>query len=102
MTTFCKFNLDCAHTLPMRPKNERVHGHTYHVQVYVRNKCDIQDLLDDCQEKVISQLDHRMLNDVIEEPTSEAIAEWIYKALHKTWEVNSVVVERDIGGAIYK
>lgn len=101
MKTFCKFTLNCAHKLPFREINNRVHGHTYTVTVCVKNDCDIQDLLDECHKLVVSHLDHRMLNDVLPTPTCERMAAWIYAQFAPPWDIINVKVERDIGGAVY-
>ncbi len=71
---------------------ERVHGHNYLVEVVVRgSKLDDRGLLLDFRDlkawldEVISEMDHTLLNDLPafdgRSPTSEAIAEYIYRRI---------------------
>lgn len=67
---------------------ERPHGHTYHLEVTVEGPIakngltiDFVTLKKIVQEKVLSKLDHRDLNDLFKNPSAELIAVWIWKQL---------------------
>jgi 6-pyruvoyltetrahydropterin/6-carboxytetrahydropterin synthase len=96
-----------AHRLLRMPEDHqcfRLHGHNYKVEVEVRGDifepngfCAGLDFakVDNLMNPIIKQLDHQYLNDIIENPTAENIAEWILKApelqyLHsvKIWETD--------------
>ena len=87
-----KFKFEASHRLPeYNGPCERLHGHTFHGEVVVsgwelKNSGSQAGMLIDYAEikKVISPvideyLDHHHLNDVIENPTSENIAKWLWK-----------------------
>ena len=77
-----KFTFDAAHYLPSyHGKCERLHGHTYRMSVKVDGKPDYEGMVMDfaemkkiVNEKVIEQLDHKMLNDIFDVPSAENIA----------------------------
>ncbi|MAF27325.1 MAG: 6-carboxytetrahydropterin synthase QueD [Gemmatimonadota bacterium] len=87
------FRFEAAHLLPNVPeghKCRRLHGHSFRVDVRVAGPlgaqtgwvADYSDL-SKAFRPVHDALDHRYLNDVegLENPTSEAIAGWIWKEL---------------------
>jgi len=62
-----------------------LHGHTYRIAVVLEGIpdeegmiMDFTDLSDTVKERVISRLDHAYVNDIIEQPTAENIAYWIW------------------------
>jgi 6-pyruvoyltetrahydropterin/6-carboxytetrahydropterin synthase len=87
------FPIEAAHRLPNVPaghKCARLHGHSFRVEVHVRGELDptlgwVMDFADlkRAFEPVFEQLDHRYLNDVpgLDNPTSEVLAQWIWRAL---------------------
>jgi len=85
------FYFDAAHFLPYyRGKCERVHGHTYRLEVEVEKDLgddgmvmDFNKIKDVMYAEVIEKLDHQNMNDLIENPTAENITGWIWKALQK-------------------
>lgn len=93
MEIFKEFSFDAAHRLPNVPpdhKCARLHGHTYRLEVWVRGPVDpklgwVLDFgdLKRVVQPVMAQLDHVCLNDVpgLENPTSENLARWIWRAL---------------------
>jgi 6-pyruvoyltetrahydropterin/6-carboxytetrahydropterin synthase len=67
----------------------RLHGHNYRMFVAVEGEVDPQTgmvadfgkLKQLVQEHVLSRVDHRNLNDILENPTAENIARWAWEAL---------------------
>lgn len=88
MEIYRQFALECAHYLPRVPdghKCGRLHGHTYVVEVYLVGEqnprtgwvVDYARLDELWAQHIHAALDHRLLNEVLENPTSENIALWI-------------------------
>lgn len=85
------YYLECAHSLPKVPdghKCKRVHGHNYKIDLAIGGEIDKEKdwILDfaavDVEWQVVCDLlDHRYLNEIIENPTAERIAEFIAKRL---------------------
>ncbi len=77
---------DSSHYIPGHEKCGKLHGHTYRVEVEVEGELkggmviDFADLKRALRE-VIDDLDHRVLNDLIENPTCENICIYIYERL---------------------
>jgi 6-pyruvoyltetrahydropterin/6-carboxytetrahydropterin synthase len=75
-----------------------LHGHTYRLEVTCQSSMmtngmviDFKKLKDIVNEKIISKLDHKYLNDVFPfEPTAEKMAEWILGELITVIPVSSV------------
>ena len=88
-----RFSFEAAHVLPHHPgKCGRVHGHTYRLDVVVEGALqtdgastgmviDFDEIGEVVEREVLAHLDHRSLNDVLENPTSELIAVWIWERL---------------------
>lgn len=86
-----RYELQCAHWLPRvgaDHKCHRLHGHTYSVTVSVTDDTDpergwFMDFaeLDAAWAPIFALLDHRLLNDVMENPTTELLAAWIGELL---------------------
>lgn len=105
-----KFHFDSSHYLPdYRGACERMHGHTYRLEVEVAGEAgeggmvmDFAELKNIVKTKVLDELDHRVLNDIMENPTAENIIEWIWSSLkddlnlHKIrlWEGHGKWVEK--------
>lgn len=85
------FVFDAAHYLPSyKGKCERIHGHTYKATVAIEGSPDAEGMIVDFVElkeilwsKVFSQLDHRLLNDIIPVPSAENIALWLFKKVEE-------------------
>lgn len=87
------FSFEAAHWLPTFPeghKCRRMHGHSFHIDVFVRGEVPQEQgfLVDygdikQAVEPVCNELDHYVLNDIggLENPTAEMIAKWIYDRL---------------------
>ena len=77
-----KFKFDAAHYLPLhKGKCQKLHGHTWHVEVAICGKeltdgmlMDFAELKEIAYNKVISLYDHQCLNDFYETPTAENLA----------------------------
>ncbi len=82
------------HLRSYKGKCERLHGHNWRVEVYVKAQrlneigiaIDFQDLKKETK-NIINQLDHTFINDVFPfteiNPSSENIAKWIFECLSK-------------------
>lgn len=86
-----EFKFDAAHYLPSyNGKCERLHGHTYKLLVKVEGYPDEEGMIMDftllkkvVQDKVLSLLDHSLLNDIIPNPSAELISVWVWKRLEE-------------------
>lgn len=84
-----KFTFDSAHYLTnYYGKCEKLHGHTYTVEVTLEGEVQSNGLVIDfvvlkrvVKKHVLNKLDHLLLNDVIENPSAERIVMWIWDQL---------------------
>jgi 6-pyruvoyltetrahydropterin/6-carboxytetrahydropterin synthase len=85
-----EFYFAAAHRLPRYDGPcFRMHGHNYRFFVALEGEvdprsgmiADFGDVKRIVQEHVLSRVDHRNLNDVLENPTAENIARWIWEML---------------------
>ena len=84
------FKFDAAHNLiHYHGKCEKLHGHTYKMRIVLEGQPDSEGMIIDfCEvkaivnERVISRLDHSYLNDIIEQPSAENIALWVWHELY--------------------
>ncbi len=84
-----EFTFDSAHFLPSYyGKCERMHGHTYRLQVTVDGAVGENGLVIDfvilkriVKKQVLDKLDHQVINDVIEVASAENTAIWIWDQL---------------------
>ncbi len=85
-----EFSFAAAHRLPRyEGPCFRLHGHNYKFFVTVEGSVDpatgmIADfgvIKDVVAQEILARVDHRNLNDVLENPTAENIARWIWEAL---------------------
>ncbi|MBE2229564.1 MAG: 6-carboxytetrahydropterin synthase QueD [Chitinophagaceae bacterium] len=93
MEIYKEFGFDSAHFLPAVPeghKCKQMHGHTYHLRVYIKGRPDpetgwIMDfkILKDRVLPLIDLVDHRLLNEIpgLENPTAENITIWFWDKL---------------------
>lgn len=84
-----EFTFDSAHFLPRYyGKCEKMHGHTYRLLVTVEGEVGENGLVIDfvilkkiVKERVLNKLDHQVLNDVLDVPSAENTAIWIWNQL---------------------
>jgi len=91
MEIYKEFAFDSAHFLPHVPEGHKcknIHGHTYHIRVYVKGEPDGQfgwiiDFKDlkEIVAPIIDKLDHTLLNNItgLENPTAENITRWFWQ-----------------------
>ncbi|WP_241760467.1 6-carboxytetrahydropterin synthase QueD [Dethiosulfovibrio peptidovorans] len=87
-----EFTFDAAHRLERyRGKCEALHGHTYRLAVTLNGRSDDEDMVFDftelkriVSEKILTELDHAYLNDVMDQPTAENIALWVWRKLDES------------------
>ncbi len=88
-----RFHFEAAHELPHHPgKCARMHGHSYRLEVAIsgplqkdgpsRGMVEDFDALESLVAvEVIDVLDHRTLNELIDNPTAEEILLWMWRRL---------------------
>ena len=84
------FAFEAAHRLPQHPgKCRELHGHSYRLVVTVDRPVDpgtglaidFSELKEIVTREVVDRLAHRYVNALIENPTAEVMAEWIWRRL---------------------
>ena len=83
------FSFDSAHYLSdYYGKCERMHGHTYKLEVTLEGKVQPNGLVIDfvvlkrlVKKYVLNKLDHQVLNDIVENPSAERMVIWIWDQL---------------------
>lgn len=87
------FTFEAAHVLPNHPgKCSRLHGHSYRLDVTLEGPLQAEGpaagMVEDFEvvsrvvkAAVIAELDHRSLNELIENPTAENIVRWVWGRL---------------------
>lgn len=100
-----EFTFDSCHQLlAYQGACERLHGHTYKLQVTVQGKVDhrgividFKDLKKEVNRLIIDNLDHYNLNDKLEmNTTAENMVVYFYELLEKYFEDVSIQEERYI------
>jgi 6-pyruvoyltetrahydropterin/6-carboxytetrahydropterin synthase len=85
-----RFRFEAAHRLPHHAGRCReLHGHSYELVVTVEGPIaepsgmvqDFSELKRAAREAVVDRLDHRYLNDLVDNPTAERLAAWIWTQL---------------------
>jgi 6-pyruvoyltetrahydropterin/6-carboxytetrahydropterin synthase len=87
------FTFEAAHVLPHHPgKCARLHGHSYRLEVALEGPLQpsgpAAGMVEDfdvvsrvVEATVVGDLDHRSLNELMENPTAENIVVWIWRRL---------------------
>jgi len=90
-----EFYINSAHYLPNYVgKCKQLHGHTWTLEVSIQGSVnpdtgfvmDFHQISYIVQTKVIDILDHKLINDIIENPTAENILQWIKDTLGKHFD----------------
>ncbi|MEE9217811.1 MAG: 6-carboxytetrahydropterin synthase QueD [Acidobacteriota bacterium] len=85
-----RFAFEAAHRLPFyKGPCSNPHGHSYKLRVSLDApiergtgmSVDFAELDQVVRENVVAQLDHKDLNDLLENPTAEHIILWVWKRL---------------------
>lgn len=89
-----RFTFDAAHCLPRLPaghKCQRLHGHTYEVEIVCRGSVDGEtgfvidyDDLAKAWSQIGPHLDHHYLNEIdgLETPSTENLVAWMFARFH--------------------
>ena len=84
------FDFEAAHVLPNHPgKCRDLHGHSYRLGVTVDRPIDpasglaidFSDLKAIVEREVVDLLDHRYVNDLIDNPSAENMTVWMWRRL---------------------
>ncbi|MEM0492927.1 MAG: 6-carboxytetrahydropterin synthase QueD [Candidatus Thermoplasmatota archaeon] len=105
-----EFYFDASHYLPdYKGKCENLHGHTYKLEVVIEGEIKDDGLVMDfhrikkiVESEVIEKLDHKNLNDIIDNPTAERIVEWIYDHLKDKLPLSSLRLWEGVGKWVEK
>jgi 6-pyruvoyltetrahydropterin/6-carboxytetrahydropterin synthase len=110
-----ELTFDAAHRLPNVPdghKCARLHGHSFHVRITIAGPVDphtgwVMDFgaIKAAYADLHDELDHRYLNEVegLENPTSEVLAQWIWRRLQPRLPLASVEIrETCTTGCVYR
>ena len=107
MEIYKEFTFEAAHRLPNLPaghKCARLHGHSFHVRIWVCGEVDpklgwVMDFADikAAFAPLLERLDHHYLNEVegLENPTSENLSIWIWERLRPRLPILSKVEVRE-------
>lgn len=113
MEIFKEYTFEAAHFLPNVPpghKCHEMHGHTYRVVVYVEGPvdpttgfvCDFADI-SQAMATIYGKLDHQLLNNTIDNPTCEVLAEFLFNWLRQHVPVSRIkVCETPTSGCEYR
>lgn len=107
MEIWKEFTFEAAHRLPHVPvdhKCHRLHGHSFRCEVHVSGELDpklgwVVDYAEIARafEPLHRVLDHRYLNEIegLANPTSEVLAQWIWRRLAPALPGLSMIVVRE-------
>jgi 6-pyruvoyl tetrahydropterin synthase/QueD family protein len=83
-----RFKFEAAHAVIINGQAEEIHGHTFRLEVAVEGPLRNGYVMDFLELRrtvngILEKLDHRNLNSLFENPTTENIALWIAGELEK-------------------
>lgn len=92
------FTFEAAHTLSWhKGKCARLHGHSYRFEIEIAGDLDDHSIIVDFDAlvpfvtaHVLDIYDHRLLNDFLENPTTEHIASDIFHRLDTAWKTDGL------------
>lgn len=116
MLVIKQFTFDAAHFVPSyHGKCEKLHGHTYKLVVKVEGQRDAEGMVVDfawikdiVKTKVLNELDHSCLNEIMPVPTAENIAIYVWNRIVKDLQgdnyhlVEVEVWETQNNGCVYR
>jgi 6-pyruvoyltetrahydropterin/6-carboxytetrahydropterin synthase len=85
--------IDSAHYIPGHETCGNMHGHTYKVEFIIEGEKKESGMVMDFYDmksilrKVLSEYDHRCLNDIVEYPSVENICESVYNKLKDKFDM---------------
>lgn len=97
------FTFDSAHNLiNYEGACKNLHGHTYKLEVTVSGKlndrgmiCDFNELSFLIKDNIISKLDHKYLNDVLDfNPTCEMMVKWMWDECKKIFVDKAYAIKK--------
>ena len=99
------FTFEAAHSLAITndPRNNTIHGHSFHVEIVLKGKVNKNGMIIDLEElnklvaKLKEKLDHAYLNEIshIGLPTLENIGNYIWKFIvKKNYNLHRVQISR--------
>ena len=92
-----EFTIEASHSLPMKIGTVAAHGHSYWIRIYVESRVgDVvaQPHLHAACMTIKESLDHKHLNDLMEEPTMESIAQWIFQKWAEPFPITRIQINR--------
>ena len=110
LTLHCEFSFAASHFLTKyHGKCEHLHGHNYRLVVSVTDELQDDGMVIDFKEvkrivgtRVLEQLDHTHLNDIIDNPSAEHLCIWIWDRLKDALPLTKITVyETDTYAAEY-
>ena len=98
------FSFDSAHFLTnYHGKCENIHGHTYKLEITVEGPVSENGLLLDftilkniVEKRIIDKLDHKSLNDIIDNPSAENISIWAWNELTKSGDLLAGEIDKNL------
>lgn len=96
------YTFEAAHFLPRTPVGHKcgnMHGHSYRLTVEVTGAIGaggwIEDFadIDGVIQPIVAELDHSLLNNIVENPTSENLVLWLARKIRGELKLNLVSVE---------
>lgn len=100
MELSCTFEFAASHFLTKyHGKCENLHGHNYKIIVTIEGPVkedgmviDFKLIKQKVNEKVIDRLDHTHLNDMLENPSAENLAIWIWEEIKNDLPLKKIAV----------
>jgi 6-pyruvoyl-tetrahydropterin synthase len=92
ITVWAETTVSAAHVF----NGHALHGHTYFVRVSVHAPADAEKLHADLLE-TRKGVDHTCLNDVLESPSMEHLAQWFADALGQSYAIAEIAITRPEG-----
>lgn len=100
MELSCVFHFASSHFLTKyHGKCENLHGHNYKLIITIEGAIkedgmvmDFKLIRNAVNDHIIEHLDHKHLNDIIENPSAENTAIWIWEHLHKHLPLKKITI----------